>query len=142
MIGSFAFLEFLVRFGSVSGALIDPALGELRQLFVCGLLLVEVFLQKRRRVSVAHRLCPCDQGAIGCDLVMLRALTRGNQTGVERRIIEVFLHEGLAFFDDARDTFAVLPAHFLLETFEHLFQAFDLTFCLFEMRLERLAQIW
>ena len=57
----FTFLEFLVRFGSVSGALIDPALGELRQLFVCGLLLVEVFLQKRRRVGVAHGLCPCDQ---------------------------------------------------------------------------------
>ena len=73
---------------------------------------------------------------------MLRALTRGNQTGVERRIIEVFLHEGLAFFDDARDTFAVLPAHLFLETPEHLFQASDLTLCLFEMGLECLAKIW
>ena len=118
-----------------------PALGERRELLVGRLLLVERLLEQVRRFRVAHGLRPRDQRPVGRHFVVFRALPGGNQAGVHRRLIEVLFHDRLALFDDAGDAVAVLPAHLLLEALEHLFEALDLSLRLFEMRLERLAQL-
>ena len=72
---------------------------------------------------------------------MLGALAGGDQAGVHRRVVEVLLHDRLAFLDDAGDAVAVLAARLLVEAPEHLLQPLDLPAGLLEVRLERLAQL-
>ena len=125
----------------VGGLLIDAALGEGRQLLVGGLFLVERLLQQIRGLVVAHRARPGHQRAVCGHLVVLGTLAGGNQARVHRRLVEVLLHDRLAFLDDAGNAVAVLAAHLLLEALEHLFQALDVSARLLEVRLERRAQL-
>ena len=83
-------------------------------------------------------LRPRDQRAVGRHLVVLGALAGGNQAGVHRRLVEVLLHDRLAFLDDAGDAVAVLAAHLFVEAREHLLEPLDLALRLLEVGLERL----
>ena len=69
---------------------------------------------------------------------MFSPLSRGNQAGVHRGLIEVFFHDGFAFFDDARDPVAVLAAHLLVQAREDMFQPCDLAMRL----LKWLSNAW
>ena len=93
-------------------------------------------------IGVTHCTRPRDERAVSCHLVMFCTLTGANQAGIHGVVIEVLVHDHLAFFDDARDAFAVLSANLLFERFEDLFQSIDLASCFFEMRLEGFSQLW
>ncbi len=135
------FLVIILRMRGFGRILIDPALGNRRQLLVRGLFFLERFLKQRRGLIVAHRLRPGDERAVRRHLVVFGALPGGYQARVHGRLVEVFLHDRLAFFDDAGNALAVLAARLLAERFEHLLQAFDLAAGLLEVRLEGIAEI-
>ena len=67
---------------------------------------------------------------------MLGSLSGGDQAGIHGGLVEVLLHDRLAFFDDPRDPVAVLAARLLVQAFEHALEAIDMSACLLEVRLE------
>src|SRR4051794_29936298 len=123
------------------GALVDAPLGERGKLLVRGLLLVEVLLQQRSRVAVAHRAGPGDERAVCRHLVVFAALAGSDEAGVHRRVVEVLVHDRLALLDDALDAVAVPAAHFFVEAGEHPLEPQDVAAGFFQVRLERVAQL-
>src|SRR5262245_5469373 len=106
--------------GSSCGLLIDPSFGELRQLLVRRLLLVEILLQQRYGLSMTHRFSPGDDCSVCTDLEVLGALAGGDQAGVHRGLVKLLVDDRLAFLDDPGDAIAMLAARPLIEALEYL----------------------
>jgi hypothetical protein len=126
-----------VRVRRVSRTLIDAAFGQRRQLLVGRLLFIERLLQERGGLGVTHRLRPRDERAVSGHLVVFRALSRGDQAGVHRGLVELLFHDGHAFVDDPGDPVTALAPHLFVQAPEHLFQTSDLPQRFLEMRLEQ-----
>ncbi len=136
----FLVLVILVGMRRARGLLVDAAFGERAELLVGSLLFVKDFLKKVGRLLVAHTARPGDERAVGGHLVVLRALPRGNQARVHRRLVKVLAHDRLAFFDDPRDAVAMFAARLLFDAFEDLLEPLDVSKRFLEMGFERRAQ--
>ena len=71
---------------------------------------------------------------------MLDSLAGRNQAGVHRRLVEVLVHDGLPFFENAGDAVAVFALHLFAEPFHDLFEPLDVTARLFEVGFERIPE--
>ena len=101
----------------------------------------KVCVQKPDRVSEPELICPGLQCAVARYLVMLDRLRARQQAGVEGRRALVFLHDLLAFVDDADDGIAGLALRLLADQAEHLFEPLHLAFGLRVMLLERRPEL-
>ena len=63
-----------------------------------------------------------DQRAMRRHLIVFSALPARNQAGIHGVGVEVFIHDGLAFLDDAGDAVAVLATWPFTEAFEDLLE--------------------
>jgi hypothetical protein len=129
------------RMRELGGLTIDSAFREHRQLLVRRFLLVQRLLQQIGRLGMPHLAGPGDQRPIRRHLVMFGTLAGRDETRVQRRVVEVFFHDGFAFLDDAGNAVTVLAPHFLVDARKHLIQALDLPACFLEMRFERRPQL-
>ncbi len=102
---------------------------------------LECRIKQGHRIFQTELLGPGFQRAVAGDLVVLDRLGGGDEAGVERLGALEVLDDGLAFLDDAEDGVAGLAAGGFADQFEHLLQALDMTFGLFEMLLEAGLQL-
>jgi hypothetical protein len=102
--------------------------------------LVERRLQQVGGLFVAHRPRPRDERAVGRHLVVLGALARRDDAGVERRIVEVLRQRRLTLVDDAGHALAVFALHLLVEAREDFLQARGVFARLFEMALQGVSE--
>ena len=130
-----------MRVRRIGCTLIDATRGQVRELLVGRFFFIQGPLQKLGGLGMPHRLRPGDQGPVGRHLVVLGALTCGNQACIHRGVIEVLFHDRLALFDDAGDAVAMLATDFFVQVLEHLLEPFDLSLRLLQMSLERLPQL-
>src|ERR1700751_126803 len=89
---------------------VDRADGQFRERVVCLLFLSERFVEKLDGVFVAELAGPSFQCAVTGNLVMLDSLGGGQQAGIERRRVGIFVHYFLSFVEDPLDCIAFFAA--------------------------------
>ena len=107
------------------GFLIDLADCEIAQEFVGFPLFLPRLAQQLRRIIHPEFLGPGRQRAVSRHLVVLDRLRGGEQAGIEGRGAFVFVHDLLAFVENAHDGIASLAAGRLAEQFKYLLEALD-----------------
>jgi len=68
---------------------------------------------------------PRDQRPVRGDLVMFGSLTRRDETGIHRGLVEVLSHHRAALLDDSRNAVAVFAFGLFVQQLEDLLEPFD-----------------
>src|SRR4051794_30165557 len=121
---------------------VDLALGELSQLLVGRLLLVQVLLKDGSAVAAAELLGPLDQRAVAGNLIVLHGPGGGDQRCVEHLLVVDLAGYVAGLLKDAVDCRAVDLLGFDAVHLEHLLDPLDVAAGLLEMQLEALFQLW
>ena len=75
---------------------------------------------------MAKLLRPGYQRPIAADFIVLDGLSGGDDGGIEYGLVLNLASDLVGFFDDSVDGWALRPAGFLAELFEHLLKPLDL----------------
>jgi hypothetical protein len=129
------------RYSSHCADIAPTGLGERRQLLVGVTFFVEGALEDFRLVREAEHVGKGADAAVSGDLVVLDALRRGDDRGVERFTLVVLLEKLVALGEQAFHSLALVAAGFLTELREHLLEAVDVLSRLHFVLLECTSQI-
>ena len=88
---------------------VDAILTELGELAVGGLFLGQRLLEELDRLGVAQQFRVRAKAAVRRHLVMLHALRRGNERGIDHASFAILFQDFLPFLEQSFHTLALLP---------------------------------
>ena len=122
---------------SGGGLPVHRGFGQLCQLVVGHIFLIEILLQKRGAIGAAELLCPGLQRAVAGDLVMLHRLGGGDDGRIEDLLVRDLACNLVGLLQNAVDRGAVDRLRLGAMQLEDLLQPLDMAIGLPAMRFQR-----